>query len=270
MLYYDLDFNKLLGAGQQCVSEVSMDVDNALNYRLYLQRQEGFVRDDLHSEFTQYNRIKTGDVEGVRERFKVARVKFQEGRGNLSDNPLRNMIYHLVVAAGVISRICITGGMDRDTAYTLSDIYIQKADHAKSIEEVLDIMADMQVDYATRMRDINRMNAVSRHIRKSIDYIYENLQNQITVGELARREGLSSGYFSRLFIKETGVNVNQFISETKVRTAQNMLRYSEFSLLDISISLGFSSQSAFSSVFKKIAGVTPKVYRDRFYGEKID
>lgn len=246
-----------------------MDTDNTLNYRLYLQRQEDFVRDDLQAEFKQYNRIKTGDVEGVRERFKIARKKFHECRGTLSDNPLRNMIYHLVVAAGVISRICIIGGMDRDTAYTLSDIYIRKADNAKDTEEVLDLMAEMQIDYATRMRDIMKMDSVSMHIRKSIDYIYENLQRQITVSELAEREGLSTGYFSRLFIKETGMNVNQFINETKVKTAQNMLRYSDFSILDISTSLGFSSQSAFSSVFKKVSGVTPKVYRDKYYRKEM-
>ena len=246
-----------------------MDTDNTLNYRLYLQRQEDFVRDDLQAEFKQYNRIKTGDVEGVRERFKIARKKFHECRGTLSDNPLRNMIYHLVVAAGVISRICIIGGMDRDTAYTLSDIYIRKADNAKDTEEVLDLMAEMQIDYATRMRDIMKMDSVSMHIRKSIDYIYENLQKQITVSELAEREGLSTGYFSRLFIKETGMNVNQFINETKVKTAQNMLMYSDFSILDISTSLGFSSQSAFSSVFKRVSGVTPKVYRDKYYRKEM-
>ena len=246
-----------------------MDTDNTLNYRLYLQRQEEFIRDDLQSEFKQYNRIKTGDVDGVRERFKIARQKFSENRGTLSDSPLRNMIYHHVVAAGVISRVCILGGMDRDTAYTLSDIYIRIADQAKDPEEVLDLMAEMQIDYATRMKDIKKMDPVSMHIRRAIDYIYENLQKQLTVSELAEREGLSSGYFSRLFIKETGMNVNQFINQTKIKTAQNMLRYSEFTILDISISLGFSSQSAFSSVFKKITGITPKVYRDKYYRKDL-
>jgi AraC-like DNA-binding protein len=103
------------------------------------------------------------------------------------------------------------------------------------------------------------------HIKRSIDYILDNLQRQITVSELAAREGLSTGYFSRLFVEEIGINVNQFINDSKIKAAQNMLRYSDFSILDISISLGFSSQSAFSSVFKKMTGMTPKIYRDRFY-----
>ena len=61
------------------------------------------------------------------------------------------------------------------------------------------------------------------------------------------------------------MNVNQFINETKIKTAQNMLRYSDFSILDISVSLGFSSQSAFSTIFKKVTGMTPKAYRDTYY-----
>ena len=43
-----------------------------------------------------------------------------------------------------------------------------------------------------------------------------------------------------------------------------MLKYSDFSYLDISLALGFSSQSAFISVFKKVTGITPKKYKE-FY-----
>ena len=246
-----------------------MNTNDSLNYRLYIQRQEEFIRHDYHTEFRQYNRIKSGDIEGVRERFKIARKNLQEGRGVLSDNPLRNMIYHLVVSAAVISRMCIDGGMDVDTAYTLSDIYIRAADEAKEIEEVLDLIADMQIDYATRMKELNKKNAISIHVRRSIDFIYDNLHKQITVNELAEREHLSAGYFSRLFVKEMGMNVNQYINETKIKTAQNMLRYSDFSLMDISLSLGYSSQSAFSASFKKITGMSPKVYRDANYNDNM-
>ncbi|MBR0145467.1 MAG: helix-turn-helix domain-containing protein [Eubacterium sp.] len=247
-----------------------MDTDSILNYRLFIQRQEEFIRDDLNAEFRQYNRIKSGDVEGARDRFKIARQRFQEGRGTLSSSPLRNMIYHLVISAAVISRMCIDGGLDRDTAYTLTDIYIRKADEAKDTEEVLDLMADMQVDFATRMRELKKLNTVSIHIRRSIDYIHDNLHRQLTVSELAEKEGLSTSYYSRLFVKETGMNVNQFINDAKIRTAQNMLRFSDFPILDISISMGFSSQSAFSSTFKKVTGMSPKAYRDMYYKKNLD
>ena len=141
---------------------------------------------------------------------------------------------------------------------------------ATDTEEVLDLMADMQVDYATRMRELAKLNSVSIHIRRSIDYIYDNLHRPLTLTELSDKEGLSVSYYSRLFMKETGVTVNQFINDAKIRTAQNMLRFSDFPILDISISLGYSSQSAFSSTFKKITGLTPKAYRDMYYKKNMD
>ena len=242
-----------------------MDTDKILDYRFYIQREEDFVRADHYAEFRQYNKIKNGDVDGVRERFKIARQNFlngRDGRGVLSKDPLRNSIYHLVASAAVISRLCINGGMDMNTAYTLSDIYINKADEAKSVEEVMDLIAEMQIDYASRMQSLQKQDVVSIHIRRAIDHIYDNLNRSITVAELAERENLNPDYFSRLFVNETGKKVGEFITEAKIRTAQNMLSHSEHSILDISCSLGYSSQSAFSTAFKKISGMSPKKYRD--------
>ena len=242
-----------------------MNTKKILDYRLYVQREEDFVRADYFAEIRQYNKIRNGDVEAVSERFKIARKNFlngKDGRGTLSQDPLRNALYHLVASAAVISRLCIDGGMDMNTSYTLSDIYINKADEAKSIDEIMDLIAEMQIDYASRMRDLMRTDVVSIHIRRTLDYIYNNLNRSLTVAELAERENLNAEYFSRLFVNETGKKVSDFITEVKMKTAQNMLAHSEYSILEISMSLGYSSQSFFSTVFKKYCGMTPKKYRD--------
>ena len=247
-----------------------MDTDRMLDYRLYVQREEEFVRADHVAEFGQYNRIRNGNVEAVRDRFKIARNNFlngNDGRGKLSQDPLRNAIYHLVSSAAVISRQCIDGGLDMNTAYTLSDIYINKADEARSVEEVVDLIAEMQIDYATRMREVRKNDALSIHVRRAIDYIYNNLNRPITVKQLAENESLNPECFSRLFANETGMKVSEFIIGAKMKTAQNMLSYSNYSILDISMSLGYPSQSAFSTVFKKQTGMTPKKYRDTHTGK---
>lgn len=242
-----------------------MDTSKILDYRMYIQREEEFVRADYSAEVGQYSRIRNGDVEGVRNRFKVARLTFlngNDGRGILSEDPLRNVIYHLVASAAVISRLCIDAGMDMNTAYTLSDIYINKADEAKSVDEVMDLIAEMQIDYASRMRDIRKDGIISIHVRRALDHIYNNLNRTVTIAELAEREGLNPEYFSRLFARETGKKVGEYITEAKIRTAQNMLAHSDYSILDIALSLGFSSQSAFTTAFRKLTSMTPKKYRD--------
>lgn len=242
-----------------------MGTNQELNYRLYVQRTHGFIRTPFHSEFEKYLIIRSGDVETVKRNFETIKADYLGGKGTLSDDPVRNVMYHFVTAVALTSRICVEGGMNHDTAYTLSDIYIQRADKSRSVEEIIEMLGAMQVDFAARMKELKKENVISLHVRKSIDYIYENLDKNLSVKEIAGFFGLNPSYLSKLFLKETGTSIKDFITEAKVRTAENMLRYSDFSYADISHTLGFSSQSAFISVFKKFRDITPKRYRERYY-----
>lgn len=242
-----------------------MNTNKELNYRLFLQHENNFTRSSYKNEIFVYSAVQSGDVETVKRSFEEIRPHFMDGKGKLSDDPVRNLIYHLIVCAALISRFCIEGGMSQDESYTLADIYIQKADKCNDYEKLLDIFEQMQIDYTTRMSQIKKNNIVSIHIRKCMDYIYSHLDEKITVGSLADYLKLNPNYLSKLFQKETGMNISEFIMKAKISTAENMLKYSDFSYLDISLALGFSTQSYFISSFKKIAGMTPKEYREKNY-----
>lgn len=244
-----------------------MNTGKELNYRLYVQKMNGFTRSSFNWEMSRYIAIQQGDVETVRDGFEKTREKFTEGKGQLSDDPVRNLRYHLIVSVAVIARVCVEGGMSHDEAYTLGDIYIRRADVCSDCEEMLDIFAEMRVDYAQRMHDLRKNNVISLHIRKCIDYIYDHLHEDLSVKTLAKTVGLAPSYLSKLFAKETGTTIKHFVIRAKIDTAENLLKYSEHSSSEISFALGFSSQSAFISVFKKENGMTPKQYRDRYSAE---
>jgi AraC-like DNA-binding protein len=123
----------------------------------------------------------------------------------------------------------------------------------------------MCLDFTERMQEIRKEAVISLHIRKCIDYIYENLGADLSVKTLAKAAELNPAYLSRLFRQETGIPLKRFVKEARVDTAQNLLRYSNLSYLVISTSLGFSTQSVFIAVFKEITGMTPKVYREKYY-----
>lgn len=114
------------------------------------------------------------------------------------------------------------------------------------------------------MGEIRKESVISLHVRKCIDHIYENLGADLSVNALAEKAGLHPAYLSRLFRKETGVPLKQFVKEARVDTARNLLRYSQLPYPVIATSLGFSSQSAFIAVFRQITGTTPKVFRETF------
>ena len=68
-----------------------------------------------------------------------------------------------------------------------------------------------------------------------------------------------------MFKKETGVSVSAYIREQKIEVAKNLLRYSDYSMIEIANRLSFSSQSHFIQQFRESVGMTPKKYRDLNY-----
>ena len=72
---------------------------------------------------------------------------------------------------------------------------------------------------------------------------------------------LSVYHFSRQFKSEMGMTPLRYISSRRVEQAMRMLRSTIDPLVDVAMSCGFCSQSHFSTVFKKVAGTTPALYR---------
>ncbi len=173
-----------------------MNTTKELNYNLYTQRENYFVRSDISSEFSRDSDIQNGNVEKVKENLKEIRKDFYKGKGVLSSNPLRNTIYHFAISAGIIARVCIDAGLSHNTAYTLSDIYIQKADMCSKPEEVIVLLEQMQIDYATRMQDYKKGNTISIHVNHAIDYIFSHLHTPLTMEELAQKESLTRHLFA--------------------------------------------------------------------------
>ena len=65
-----------------------------------------------------------------------------------------------------------------------------------------------------------------------------------------------------MFKNETGDSVSAYIRKQKIETAKRLLKYSDYSLIDIANRLSFSSQSHFIQQFRELVGMTPKKYRD--------
>jgi len=246
-----------------------MQRKNDLNYQLYLHREYGFKRTPFHQEFERYKYIQLGDTATVKKNFSEIKKDYLSGEGILSDDPIRNIRYHMIISTAITSRICVEGGMQHDAAYTLSDIYIQKADKLNSFNDILDLLEEMQIDYATRMKNLKSDIAISVHVRKCIDYIYDHLQEKLTVSVIASNIGIERSYLSKLFMNELGISVHNFLLKVRIDTAKNMLQNSNSSYISIALSLGFSSQSSFIENFKKQTQMTPKQYRDSYYKKSI-
>lgn len=212
-------------------------------------------------EFLFYQAVVNGDMVAVKKNCEQERFLDNEGVGVLSRNPMTNLKYHFVVTAAMLTRLCQQRGMEMEQAFRTSDFYIQKLDDIHTVKEIRNLHDKMVLDYTKRMRKICEKDTGSKYIKICKDYIYSHIEERITLEELADKLGVSESYLSRLFKKETGNSLCIYIREQKIEVAKNLLRYSDYSVVDIANHLSFSSQSHFIQQFRELVGMTPKKFR---------
>lgn len=100
-------------------------------------------------------------------------------------------------------------------------------------------------------------------LRDIRDYVRVNLANDLSVCELAKIARLSPFHFSRLFKNSVGMTPCQYVIRERIQEGGKMLRTGKESIAEIALAVGFSSQSHFTDVFRKITGSTPKRERSK-------
>jgi len=231
-------------------------------YREYINRENDVEHAPFEPELDFYHAVQQGDLKTV-EGYLNQDFTSIDGLGRLSDHVLTNFKYHFVITAAMIARHCIQAGMVHEQAYSLSDYYIQRMDHITELKELNVLHREMVNAYTECMQKKRARNYYSRPITSVIDYIYSHLHMRLTLVMLAEEVSLSPSYLSKLFKKETGVAISEYILKSKLETACNMLLYSEYTPGQIANILGFPSQSYFTERFRKEYGLPPAKYATR-------
>ncbi|MDE7093498.1 MAG: AraC family transcriptional regulator, partial [Oscillospiraceae bacterium] len=205
---------------------------------LFQQRENGFERASFDREIAFYESIGAGNMEMMRF---FASPLCCEGCGTLSKDKLRNLKYHFVVSAALIARFCIHYGMTPELAYQLSDLYIMQVDECQKESQVHVIHKKMLEDYTRKMQRVKNNKIYSKQIVKAIEYISEHLHHKIMLHDVAEYLKISDAYLSRLFQQETGMTFSNYVNQEKITAAANLLKYSNYSDLEISNLFCFSS-----------------------------
>ena len=98
-------------------------------------------------------------------------------------------------------------------------------------------------------------------LRKVEDYVRAHLAESISVQELAELADLSPFHFSRVFKQSTGITPLQFVTRQRMLRAQQLIRETSRSLIEIALEVGYSNPSHFAQAFRRIVGTPPKQFR---------
>lgn len=184
----------------------------------------------------------------------VAHIFYKTG-GNF--NLIKTRILELLV---LLSRIVLNSSADQELILELNYKYIWEINNIKDIDKLTLYLNKIFIQFFDYLFNFNKIKHVDA-IYKAIDYVKNNYLKKITLDEVASYVQLSPAYFSKIFKQEMKMNFNNYLSKIRIEKSKTLLLNEELSLIDVSYLVGFSDQSYFSKVFKRVVGVTPGRYR---------
>lgn len=227
---------------------------------LYNRKENESFHDTYFFEQEYYGLIERGDMDGLKEFIKKV-PSFTSG--TVASDSLRQAKNLFISSVALITRHAIAGGLDIETAYILSDSYIQEVEKMVSVEAITMLHATAAFDFTQRVSDNKIPAGMSSDIFKVMQYISNHVNQNISVEEIADYLQMDRTTLSKKFKRELGFNISEFIMRKKLEEAKSLLAHSDKTISEISEYLCFSTQSYFQNVFKKKYGMTPKEYRTK-------
>ncbi len=110
---------------------------------------------------------------------------------------------------------------------------------------------------------ISTSGLTQRQQKQVFEYIHVNLDRNISLAELAAILQLSTYHFAHLFKNSTGISPHQYLIRCRIERAKQLLILDNLSLAAVAQAVGFASQGHFTYHFKRLVGITPKVFLRR-------
>ncbi|HKZ81456.1 MAG TPA: AraC family transcriptional regulator [Pyrinomonadaceae bacterium] len=110
--------------------------------------------------------------------------------------------------------------------------------------------------------ELSRVGIIDRRIRRAVELMHAQLNQELSLKEIAAASYLSPFHFARLFKKLTGTTPHAYLADLRLAQAQVLLADSDLSITEISSRVGYASASHFSKAFRQTTGMTPRAFRE--------
>ncbi len=230
-------------------------------YRNIFNDREGMFR---HSPFSLEQDLVRHVINGNDQAAldTLARISQQGNKAMLAKDPLRSAKNSMICSCTFLTRAAIQAGVPDEEAFALSDASIQHLESLDVERMVLAYETTMLLQFIGLVKMRQDKN-YSTPVRKAMHYIASNLEKPFQLAPVAEYAKVHPNYLSRRFKQETGSTLSSYAAVRKIHEATYFVQHTDYSMAEIAVLYGFSSQSHFSSTFKKVLFISPGNYRNR-------
>lgn len=168
------------------------------------------------------------------------------------------------------ARSAIAGGVNYELALSMSDAFIRNIEENLSDPVKIEQAArEAEYGFANVVHNLCKKQNNSPLINQVRDYVFCHIHEAIRVKDIAEHIGVTPNYLSEQFSELMGMTLKQYIIEEKIINSEQLLKYTDYTLQEISSYCAFSSQSRFSVYFQRKNGITPARYRKRYRNQDV-
>lgn len=187
-------------------------------------------------------------------------------RAELSEDPIRSLKNSLIGSCTIFARAAIQGGVDAESAFMLSDLFIRQIERVFAKPQAESLEYDMLLAFVSSVNDSRQAAEASSYsptVVRTRVFVRENIHRQLTLSMVADSINIHPNYLSTIFTKECRQTFSSFVDEERIKQIKKFLAYTDMPLSNLATNFEFSSFSHFSTYFKKNTGLSPRDYRKK-------
>lgn len=163
----------------------------------------------------------------------------------------------------------------RDYLFQLAHIYYENQDNASIkcailINQLFLYLFESQPHHLIADKEMQASQMKGKRMRKIMKYIDEHYAEKLLLSDIAEQEELDLYYLSHFFKESFGITFQNYLTKIRSERARQLLLLTDYSLLDISITCGFSDPKYFNKGFALQYGCSPKEYRKNFQNAHLE
>lgn len=193
---------------------------------------------------------------------KTVEDQIKNGLPHMLDDPLMEWKFYLVGLLTYITYFLNDSGVV-ENYYDHSRVELTKEVYnAQSVEQCEEILRKIARFFSEREQEPER--TLSPLVRKIITDVDTDLKEPLTLQYFSEKLEVNGSYLSNLFRRETGKTITQYVTDQRLKHAENLLRYTNKPVRSVAAEVGIGDAQYFSRLFRKKTGMKPTEYRRKY------
>lgn len=244
---------------KEYLTKYMAEYENRYSKIVFERQEKNFKHNTAEWGLWVYECLKSHDHDGMLQALNSLKTNYHPGK--LAKNDFRSIKNLLIILIAVMAHYAVKDRIiDNELAMSACDVCIAMCEEQTGRENLL------KVAYAGLVKLSDLIQGYSERkyhplVAQAKDYIYQHLHDEIKVSTMASEFKVSPEYLSRTFHAAEKITLKEYIIHERINRSRNLLKFSNFTISDISNYLTFSSPSHFAAAFKKITGKSPTQYR---------